>query len=102
MSNSFKLTLDQSNPNWHPDMQANLLFVSAMQSYYNDLLRTRGHVFLNEVLDGLGMDRTSDGAIQGWLIGEAYQCFIDLHVSDQNSDALTLSVATDGVIYRKI
>ena len=37
------------------------------QSEANDKLRDRGHLFLNEVYDMLGMQRSKAGNIVGWL-----------------------------------
>jgi len=49
------------------DMNLNVL--RSVERYSNDRLRIRGHLFLNEVLDDLGMQRTSAGAIVGWVYG---------------------------------
>jgi hypothetical protein len=47
----------------------NLNLLRTVQRYSNDILRIRGHLFLNEVLDSLGMTRTTAGALVGWVSG---------------------------------
>lgn len=49
------------------DMNLNVL--RSVQRFSNDRLRIRGHLFLNEVLDDLGMQRTPAGAVVGWIYG---------------------------------
>ena len=58
---------DENNPNWRTDSDYNLTFLRSVQDHANHRLRTRGHVFLNEVYDWLGMERSSLGAQAGWL-----------------------------------
>lgn len=60
---------DSSNPNWTKNANYNLMFLRGVENYINDLLNSRGHVFLNDVFDALGMRRTPDGAIKGWVKG---------------------------------
>lgn len=59
---------DEYNRNWNRSAEYNRIFLQAQQQYYNDMLRARGHVFLNEVYDSLGMERTQAGAVVGWLL----------------------------------
>lgn len=60
---------DESNKNWQRDAAYNSMFVKTQQSYANDLLKARGHVFLNEVYDMLGIERSPEGQIVGWVQG---------------------------------
>lgn len=49
------------------DSSYNLVTLKAQQAYACDLLKTRGHLFLNEVLDMIGIDRTIEGQSLGWV-----------------------------------
>lgn len=61
---------DESSSEWKKDSEFNLCFLKARQQYANDLLRTRGYLFLNEVYDMLGIQRTKAGQIVGWIFDE--------------------------------
>lgn len=67
---------DEKNPNFKNDPQATYLFLKGVQSHMNDKLQVRGHLFLNEVYDALGMDRVPAGQIGGWVwnskVGDNY------------------------------
>lgn len=58
-----------SNANWTPDAHQNRMFLEAVQQGVNDLLHSRGHVFLNEVYTELGYDHTQPGQLVGWVRG---------------------------------
>ncbi len=58
---------DESCPDWERDPEYNLMFVRAQMQNANDLLHARGHLFLNEVYDMLGIPRTKAGQIVGWV-----------------------------------
>lgn len=57
---------DESNPNFVPNNEHNIFFLNVAQNYLNDLLYARGYVFLNEVLDRLGIERRMIGQLAGW------------------------------------
>ena len=57
---------DEFNPNWSKTPEYNLLFLRAQQDWANDRLRAYGFVFLNEVYEALGMERSQAGQIVGW------------------------------------
>lgn len=81
MSEYARIFDETNSTDWTKDPDYNLMFIRAQQQYANDLLRARGHLFLNEVFDMLGMDRTSAGQIVGWIynpdnqIGDDYVDF---------------------------
>lgn len=60
---------DESNPNWHPAGGYNHIFLLNQQNMANDLLKARGHVYLNEVLIALGFDTCPEGQVVGWILG---------------------------------
>lgn len=46
-----------------------LHYLQVKENELNDMLAIRGHVFLNEVYDKLGSERTAEGCVVGWLRG---------------------------------
>lgn len=54
---------------WSRVPGANGNFLSYTRDYFQNILDTRGHVFLNEVLDALGMEHTEAGSLTGWIKG---------------------------------
>lgn len=62
---------DQTSSYWEKNPEYNMMFLNTQQSYFNDLLKVRGHVFLNEIYDALDIPRTSIGAVCGWVYDES-------------------------------
>lgn len=104
-----------TSTNWEPNWQFNQMFLRTQQNYMNDLLRSRGHVMLNEVYDALGMERSKEGFVVGWVLdGGASDNFIDFGIFDHsnlheglrfiNGDdrSVWLDFNVDGVVYDKI
>ena len=106
---------DTYSPSWSKEPEYNLIFLKCQQNYANDLLKARGHVFLNEVYDMLGIPRSKAGAVVGWLLspnGETDN-FINFGVFDGRKEvardfvnglegAILLDFNVDGVIYDKL
>lgn len=104
---------DEYNSNWTRDANLNFLFVKSQQNYANDLLKSRGHLFLNEVYDMLGMDHSQAGAIVGWVVGESSDNYVDFGIFDFGSEmsrafvngqerSLLLDFNVDGVIFDRL
>lgn len=102
---------DEYSKNWEKDPELNRLFVQCQQNFANQLLQARGHVFLNEVYDMLGIDRSTAGQIVGWVLptekGDGYVSFkmFDAYNSrfvNGNERSILLDFNVDGVIYDKI
>lgn len=60
---------DESNPNWDTNPNFNMTFLRGIQARLNNMLHTKGVVFLNEVYDALGIPPTQEGAVLGWIMG---------------------------------
>lgn len=58
---------DEFNENWKREHNYNLYFLKQQERYFNDLLRAKGVVFWNEVLEGLGFPRVPEGQMIGWV-----------------------------------
>ena len=43
------------------------MFLNAQQNYANDLLKSKGYLFLNDVYDMLGIPKTKAGQVVGWV-----------------------------------
>lgn len=85
--------------NWAVMPEYNYVFLLANQHYANDMLQSRGHVFLNEVYDMLGMPRTQLGALLGWT----HPGSIDFGVTSENAlISISLNFNIQGVIWNRI
>ena len=74
---------------WSKDAEYNLMFLKQQQNYANDLLKKKGHLFLNEVYDMLGIPRTRAGQVVGWIYDEKHPIgdnFVDFGIYDMNRE----------------
>ena len=80
---------DEASPYWQKDPEYNFMFLKSQQQYATDLLRARGRLFLNEVYDMLGIEKTKAGQIVGWVynpenpIGDN---FVDFGIFDMSKE----------------
>lgn len=80
---------DESCSGWEKDPELNLVFLKQQQNYANDLLRAKGHLFLNEVYDLLGFQRSKAGQVVGWIYDEKNPVgdnFVDFGIYDDLHD----------------
>ena len=86
----YTFVFDETCKGWERDAQLNKMVLMQTQQYFNDRLRTKGHVFLNEVLVELGIDKCRMGNIVGWWydeknpIGDNYIDFGLMDIKDEN------------------
>lgn len=76
---------DELNPNWKNDPNVNSMFLKCVQQHMNNRLVAHGHVFLNEVYDALGFERTKEGAVVGWVYGRHSEGdeYVDFGIFDE-------------------
>lgn len=105
---------NETSTEWVEKPEYNLLTLRAKQNYANNLLQSRGHVFLNDIYDMLGVPRKPEGQLVGWLRNNKNgDNFIDFGVFRNGEDrirefmmgaegAVWLDFNVDGEIYDKI
>ena len=107
----YGVIFDEDNHNWSADEDLARLHLTCQQQYANDILQSRGHIFLNEVYKMLGFPHTPAGAVTGWVKGNGDD-FVDFNIfdgifegEDKNGRTVTkwaLDFNVDGVMYDKI
>lgn len=101
---------DESSKYWSKTPEYNAMHVRAQQNYANDMLRARGHLFLNEVYDMLDIPRTQAGSVVGWVMSPEGDNFVDFGLYDTSDgkvndfmngyeSSVLLDFNVDGVIY---
>ena len=104
---------DESNVHWQDEMLQNLTFLKAQQQFANDMLHSRGHLFLNEVYDMIGIPRCPAGAVVGWINDGNGDGFVDFGIYDKlyrpkrdfvngYEKTILLDFNVDGLIWNKI
>lgn len=104
---------DAASENFAKDPEYNMMFLRRQQDYANEMLKSRGHLFLNEVYDLLDIPRSKAGQVVGWVYdkngntrGDNYVDF-GLYRNDQGTRRfvngleynILLDFNVDGVIY---
>lgn len=109
-----RIIAEESSTCWDPNEDYTSQNISAVQLWANRRLERKGHLFLNEVFDQLGLSRTREGAVVGWLKngeGDNYVSFgeFDASIYRVPSDDYTrvdsnfiVDFNVDGVIWDKI
>ena len=107
--NGYSRFFDKSCYGWENNRDYNLMFLKAQQNHFNDLLTARGYVFLNDIYDALGIERTKDGQIVGWVEenpnADISDGFVDFGIMETNIEtddgyapAILLDFNVDGNI----
>lgn len=104
---------DEYSGSWSKEPEYNFVFLRCQQNMANDYLHARGHVFLNEVYDNLGLQRSRAGAVVGWILSEDSDNYVDFGIFNAEGEArgdlvngregsILLDFNVDGVIFDKI
>lgn len=109
LQNDYAVYFDSKSRNYETNPDYNRMFLKAQQAFANDKLQTRGHLFLNEVLDDLDLPRTPAGQIVGWTKDgpDGYVNFRIVEVERETEDgrhepALLLDFNVEGNIWEKM
>lgn len=106
-----KLFAKETTYEWSPQADYNLHFLRAQQAYANDILNSKGYIFLNDVYKSLGLEPIPAGQAVGWLKDNTRGTdgYVDFGIFDQpelfndfmagREGAIWLDFNVDGVIY---
>ena len=83
---------DECSTEYHKDAEYNLMFLRRQQDWANEVLKSRGHLFLNKVYDLLGIPRSKAGQIVGWLYNGNGDNYVDFGIYDGKSEMKRLFV----------
>ena len=105
----YAFKFDENSASWDRSRDMNVFFLKFTQDYFNDLLKLRGYLFLNEVYDRLGIPRRALGQCVGWVYNENNpngDNFVDLDIfnerNNNNENVFILDPNVDGYILDKI
>lgn len=109
----YSAVFDNHCSEWDPNYIYNLKWLRANETAANDILTERGHIFLNEVYDMIGLPHTTAGAVAGWIKngdGDGYVSFgLDdpanesaRRLIDGVDNVVLLDFNVDGIIFDKI
>lgn len=109
LQSDYAVYFDSKSRNYETNPDYNRMFLKAQQAFANDKLQTRGHLFLNEVLDDLDLPRTPAGQIVGWTKDgpDGYVNFRIVEVERETEDgrhepALLIDFNVEGNIWEKM
>lgn len=109
LQSDYAVYFDSKSRNYETNPDYNRMFLKVQQAFANDKLQTRGHLFLNEVLDDLDLPRTPAGQIVGWTKDgpDGYVNFRIVEVERETEDgrhepALLLDFNVEGNIWEKM
>ena len=67
---------------WKRDPDWNIMTLKAKEKYWQATLISRGYVFLNDVYEDLGLPKTAEGQVVGWINDPEYgSCRVDFGIT---------------------
>ena len=105
----YAFKFDEKAYDWNNDRDMNIYYLKLQQKYLNDVLKFRGHLFLNEVYDRLCVPRRAIGQCVGWIYDKKNpnrDNIIDLGIfnerNNNDENVFILDPNVDGYILDKI
>lgn len=63
----YAVMFGRENDHWEPSTRQNILYLQSVIRYFEDRLRLKGRVFLNEIYEYMGYEPTEAGTQVGWI-----------------------------------
>src|SRR5687768_62661 len=86
--------IDEDWRDWTPDREILMMQLRGVINHASQIKQVRGHIFLNELYDLLGLPRTYWGQIAGWWVTD-----FDAYVQETPSGKVWLTFNVEGDIH---
>ena len=89
LHSSYARFFDESCKGWEKNADMNLCYLLQAQSFANRKLREQGYLFLNDVYEMLGIQKTAAGQVVGWYYDEKHPVgdnYVDFGIYDQDNE----------------
>ena len=82
-SGEYLTVFDENSSLWEESPDMNLYILRCKEAYANDMLRAKGHLFLNDIYEELGLPETRAGQVVGWIFNpDSSDSFIDFGIHE--------------------
>ena len=101
----YAIVFDDSCKYWTRDRNTNIMFLKMQEYYCNELLRTRGWLFLRDVYEMLGIRVTKESCLVGWIFEENNQYgdnVVKFNIIESDGPNITLDFNVDGCIINRL
>ena len=102
----YRIIFDERSYGWSNLKKINLIFLKQQESFFNELLRKRGYLFLRDVYEGLGLPITKESCIVGWIYDENNNKigdnFVAFDIRETNSSNYIVYFNVDGKIIDRL
>lgn len=78
----YNFRFDKEAGSWENDSYMNICTLNAEQQWADNKLKLEGFIFLNDVLDRLGLPRTKSGQVVGWRSNGDGDGFVEFGIVD--------------------
>lgn len=85
LTDMFSRVFDDGCAGWDPNPDYSKMFLIQQQNYANEKLKRQGFLFINDIYEMLGFQKTAEGQMVGWIYDEKNPIgdnFVDFGISN--------------------
>ena len=92
---------DENCQLWRNNTEENKYTLKLIQENANSTMRAVGYLFLNDVYDMLGIAKSKEGQLVGWVYEDESSC-VNFELYDGPGNTILVDFNVDGLIFDKI
>ena len=89
-----EIIFDRNNSNWSKDEVFNLLFLMTQEQYLNDLAKTKGYLYFNEIYEALGSCQNPEKENECLIYNDKYIRQLEFEVFHEKDGRLRILILT--------